>query len=126
MSVPVYMSGSLVTTTARFFDETGALADPTTVVLKYKKAAGATGFCPPRRQGPGMDIRAPFSSFQPPTGRHDGVNGPEENVHRAPAIVQTTISGGRILMKLCLHQDGGLLGSPLLKKSGSLWQDFVN
>lgn len=40
-TLTVYMSGSLVRTTATFTDVTGALADPTTVTLKYRPGAGA-------------------------------------------------------------------------------------
>src|SRR6185437_525699 len=42
MSTPVYMSGSLVTSTATFYNDEGAEADPTTVTLKYKQGSGAT------------------------------------------------------------------------------------
>lgn len=38
----IYMSGSLVRTSASFTDVAGVAADPTTVTLKYKKDAGAT------------------------------------------------------------------------------------
>ena len=41
-AVPVYMSGSLVDTIAAFVNEAGAAADPTTITLKYRKAAGST------------------------------------------------------------------------------------
>jgi hypothetical protein len=37
-----YMSGALVRETGRFYDVTGALADPTAVTLKYKIGTGAT------------------------------------------------------------------------------------
>lgn len=36
------MSGTLVRTRAQFTDTTGQAADPTTVVLKYRKDAGST------------------------------------------------------------------------------------
>ena len=42
MSIPQYMSGSLVRVSAAFTDITGAAADPTTITLKYRKDAGAT------------------------------------------------------------------------------------
>ena len=42
MTIKSYMSGSLVRTSAAFADITGAAADPSTVVLKYRKDAGAT------------------------------------------------------------------------------------
>src|SRR5260370_2990475 len=42
MTVPVYMSGSLVDTIAAFVNEAGAAADPTVITLKYRKAAGTT------------------------------------------------------------------------------------
>lgn len=43
MSTPAtYMSGSLITSTATFLDDTGALADPSTITLKYKAGSGAT------------------------------------------------------------------------------------
>ncbi len=42
MSLTIYESGSLVTTSAAFVNEAGAATDPSTIVLKYKKDAGAT------------------------------------------------------------------------------------
>lgn len=41
MTTP-YMSGSLITSTATYFDENGDAADPTVVTLKYKTGSGAT------------------------------------------------------------------------------------
>lgn len=38
----VYMSGTMVRSAAAFADDTGAAADPSSVVLKYKKGAGST------------------------------------------------------------------------------------
>jgi hypothetical protein len=37
-----YMSGSLVTSTATFLDDTGSPADPSTITLKYKTGTGDT------------------------------------------------------------------------------------
>lgn len=42
ITMVIYQSGALVTTSAVFTDKTGAAADPTTVTLKYKKDAAAT------------------------------------------------------------------------------------
>jgi hypothetical protein len=42
MSMTIYESGSLVTTSAAYVNEAGAPTDPTVVTLKYKKDAGAT------------------------------------------------------------------------------------
>ena len=41
MSMTIYESGSLVTTSAAYVNEAGAPADPTVVTLKYKKDAGS-------------------------------------------------------------------------------------
>lgn len=41
MSIPVYMSGTLVTTKAQFTNNAGVAADPDTVTLKYRKGASA-------------------------------------------------------------------------------------
>jgi hypothetical protein len=38
----VYMSGSLVTTSALFVNATGVATDPTTITLKYRAGAGST------------------------------------------------------------------------------------
>lgn len=41
MTTP-YMSGSLVTSTATFLDDTGTPADPDTITLKYKAGTAGT------------------------------------------------------------------------------------
>jgi hypothetical protein len=42
MSLTVYESGALVTTSAAFVNEAGAAADPSTITLKYKLDGAAT------------------------------------------------------------------------------------